>query len=470
MIRIKSIKFYNHIFFGNQKFEFYIDEKKPAKNIIFAGENGSGKTKLLNELNSICNESFYLYTGESPKKLYELVVDLSDDNFFDADNGEHRIDEAKLEYVFDERNQKRNVVKFLYKNNLVLNVKRSEIKINTFKINSLYSSVDINYKPRRDINSITNKTLDDTANRSSDDIASDVIQLLIDIINQDNSDLDNWVNQNKGKIIPDDIFRVRLKRFTNAFYLVFGDTLKFKRIKNNTIPLFEKGGNEIEIQSLSSGEKQIIFRGVYLLRNKNSLKGVPVFIDEPELSMHPKWEEKIFDYYRKLFLEGNIQTSQIFIATHSEHVLANALDNEESLIIKFDCSKQNVEKYYKKCSGLILPIITLSEIKYNIFDMYTIDFHILLYGHIQQYYVKDSSGKNIVEPTIKKTDTWLESQNVTKKKYTYGNTTYVTLQTYIRNCIDHPDNTNLYSKQELQQSINEMINIIIKQRQSQSIN
>jgi predicted ATP-dependent endonuclease of OLD family len=56
-----------------------------------------------------------------------------------------------------------------------------------------------------------------------------------------------------------------------------------------------------------------VFRGAFLLRNQQSIKGNTILIDEPEISLHPKWQAKIFEYYRKLFTdEKNKQNSQLF--------------------------------------------------------------------------------------------------------------------------------------------------------------
>ena len=245
--------------------------------------------------------------------------------------------------------------------------------------------------------------------------------------------------------------------------MIFGNIIKYKGIKNNSIPIFEKNNNEIEISSLSSGEKQVIFRGVYLLRNKNSLKGVPVFIDEPEISMHPKWEEIIFEYYKNIFSEENIQTSQIFVATHSEHILSNVLNYNDSLVIKI--KDNTTQKFYKNGPGIILPTITLAEIKYSIFDLYTMDFHTLLYGYIQQNFVSDNNGQLIDNPNVLQTDEWLKNQNAPLKEYIkqFSPTHtkhYETLPTYIRNCIDHPDDEHSYSNEELITSIEKMIEIV----------
>lgn len=460
MIKIKSIKFYNHKIFGNQVFDFTIDGTTPVNNIIFAGENGSGKTKILEELNFISHLSFYNRGVVYSKTTHEIKLDLSTENFCDVNNEQHLIDEAVLICSVNELNNSGNSIEFFSNGNKITNVKKIGYndKIIQFKINGLYSNVDINYKPRNNIRGITNKTLDNDTNSIPEDMASEIIQLLIDIAIQDSCDVDSWIGQHTGEIVPENIYHTRLKRFTQAFEKIFGDTLKYKEIKNNSIPIFEKNNNEIEIQSLSSGEKQVIFRGVYLLRNKNSLKGVPVFIDEPEISMHPKWEEMIFEYYKNIFSEENVQTSQIFIATHSEHILSNVLNYNDSLVIKI--KNNTLNKFYKNGPGVILPTMTLAEIKYSIFDLYTTDFNTLLYGYIQQNFVSNSSGTLINNPNISQTDEWLKSQNAPLKNYVHNNTTYETLPTYIRNCIDHPDNVYSYTKEELVQSIENMIDIV----------
>ena len=57
MYKIKSIKFENHPLFKNQKFDFY-EGDKTFTNIIFAGPNGSKKTKLLEEIRTMANHNY----------------------------------------------------------------------------------------------------------------------------------------------------------------------------------------------------------------------------------------------------------------------------------------------------------------------------------------------------------------------------------------------------------------------------
>ena len=465
MIKIKYVKFYNHQIFGNQKFDFTIDGVHPINNIIIAGENGSGKTKFLEELYNISNTTFYNNVNIYSQKICEICVDISDENYCDFNDDQKKIDEAILTMSKNEAGQSSNSVKFFANSNQLNSIKKIGLNepIQIIKINGLYSNVDINYTPRKKVEGPNDTTIDNNSNKVPNDLAFEIIQLLVNISIQDSCDIDSWIGSHKGIAPPEERYHTRLKRFTNAFKIIFDDRISYKEIRNNTIPIFKKGDNDIEISSLSSGEKQIIFRGTYLLQNKNSLKGVPVFIDEPEISMHPKWEEKIFDYYKNIFSDNGIQTSQIFIATHSEHILSNVLNNDDCLVIKI---KDNTyQKFYKGGSGIVLPTITIAEIKYAIFDLYTTDFHNLLYSFVQNNYIEDKFGNLVIDPNIKETDEWLKTQNVTLKKYKRPKQNgkyyeYDTLPTYIRNCIDHPDATITYSFSELQESIDELIQII----------
>lgn len=48
-------------------------------------------------------------------------------------------------------------------------------------------------------------------------MASEIIQLLIDIAIQDSCDVDSWIGQHPGEIVSENIYHTRLKRFTQAF-------------------------------------------------------------------------------------------------------------------------------------------------------------------------------------------------------------------------------------------------------------
>jgi len=99
------------------------------------------------------------------------------------------------------------------------------------------------------------------------------------------------------------------------------------------ITLFtNSSGDKFDINELSSGEKQLFLRtlAIKMLNPENSI----ILIDEPELSLHPKWQQRIVDVYRKIG-----KNNQIIIATHSPHILGSVKKENIMLLDKNEDGK-----------------------------------------------------------------------------------------------------------------------------------
>ena len=99
------------------------------------------------------------------------------------------------------------------------------------------------------------------------------------------------------------------------------------------ITLFtNSSGDKFDINELSSGEKQLFLRtlAIKMLNPENSI----ILIDEPELSLHPKWQQRIVDVYRKIG-----KNNQIIIATHSPHILGSVKKENIMLLDKTNDGK-----------------------------------------------------------------------------------------------------------------------------------
>ena len=85
--------------------------------------------------------------------------------------------------------------------------------------------------------------------------------------------------------------------------------------------LIVAGAREIEMSSgkLSSGEKQMLSFLCYNVFYNN----IPIFIDEPELSLHVDWQRRLFP---TLMEQG--QNNQFFVATHSPFIYTKYPDKE----------------------------------------------------------------------------------------------------------------------------------------------
>ena len=68
-----------------------------------------------------------------------------------------------------------------------------------------------------------------------------------------------------------------------------------------------------------------------------------VFLDEPEISLHPTWQKKILDYYKNIFTDDNsVQTSQIFVVTHSPFIIHNKNRKNDKVIVLSRNSETNL--------------------------------------------------------------------------------------------------------------------------------
>ncbi|GHA70431.1 hypothetical protein GCM10009007_08970 [Formosimonas limnophila] len=82
-------------------------------------------------------------------------------------------------------------------------------------------------------------------------------------------------------------------------------------------PLFKNvAGERVTIDQLSDGEKQLYARVIALmmLQPQDSI----ILIDEPEIALHPAWQQKIMSIYANIG-----QNNQFIIATHSPQIIAS---------------------------------------------------------------------------------------------------------------------------------------------------
>lgn len=450
---ITKIKWKNHLILGNLELDFTDGNGNPYGTIILAGENGTGKTTILETLSIFLNlgeiKPFDYIEYKVAENHYHISAKTETDSDFGFHHRKNLNDNSEV-YVHSNKNNNPDSIKTdiadLRHYGFAYTKARSGFKTNSIK------------------NSSTEQLDNNKYNIDSNDDFTNIKQLLVDIDTQDNA---AWMKITKnGEPTTFEEFKSisNMYRFEHAFNNFF-DKIKFKEIDNTSSTekkiIFEKDGKNIPLDSLSTGEKQIIFRGTQLLRNVNTLNGGTILIDEPELSMHPKWQEKILNYYRGLFTQNNSQTSQIFLATHSEYVLRSALQDRNNVLIITLSESNGILSSNKVTAPSILPCITAAETNYLAFGIVSIDYHIQLYGYLQ-------SKEN--KPKIKSCDNFIASHSLyDASKYSKpssyydtvsGRTThYQTLPTYIRNAIDHPDSGNTYTDEELKLSIEFLIEL-----------
>lgn len=342
-MKIEFVQYIDHKVLGNLRLDFSVNGM-PSSTVFLAGENGVGKTSILNSLNklSVLNPA-HVQPGDG--MLFGLIL-TQDQRASISIHSSARIPEGKiigekatLELIPD----------------APLNLNRYQLKVSVDGVEmilganilsealfqgsfrTLYSNVAINFTPKQ-IKSVTSKNVDESNISATTDqnIATEITQLLIDVQALDDADLSSWVRQNLGEPVPDHLLDKRISRFRAAFATMF-PSKEYKEIRNHENSkkvVFSMGGKECFIEDLSSGEKQIVFRGGFFLQDSKKDSSVIALLDEPEISMHPSWQLKIMDFYKSILgVEFRDSKCQLFVATHSPFVLHNYNRSDDKIIV-----------------------------------------------------------------------------------------------------------------------------------------
>ncbi|OHE08833.1 MAG: hypothetical protein A2513_02275 [Sulfurimonas sp. RIFOXYD12_FULL_33_39] len=109
-----------------------------------------------------------------------------------------------------------------------------------------------------------------------------------------------------------------INKFIDTVNHFLGDTKKSIEVDNiGNLKIKKPNGQYATIDALSSGERQLIVMFSHLVfKNESNPSGVFI-IDEPELSLHLKWQEEFVQYA----LESSPKT-QLILATHSPEIFA----------------------------------------------------------------------------------------------------------------------------------------------------
>ena len=202
MYKIRKITFHNHPILGNLFLNFCNPEGKSVDTVILAGENGTGKSTILNA-------------------IYTLISQVAD---FEADV-EYETNNTVFVMTYRYKDLK-NGSRYLYANdgtgmNAILGSKDVS---NKYPMTGIYSDVDINFHSEK-LSSVTSLTLDEKSGsrRSSNDLPRQINQLLIDIQALDDADVAFAVREHPELAGKDLGVEERMPRFTSAFNRMFDD-------------------------------------------------------------------------------------------------------------------------------------------------------------------------------------------------------------------------------------------------------
>ena len=219
------------------------------------------------------------------------------------------------------------------------------------------------------------------------------------------------------------------------------------------IPMSEKG-NGMQ-RSVALALLQVYAEELAHDEEQGQTKPFYLFIDEPEICLHPKGQTKLFEALLEIS-----KTKQVFLTTHSPYFLVTPhLNNVGLFIFRKDGISNTVEDASLEKIFPWSP--TWGEINFKAYKLPTVELHNELYGRLQ-----DKNGKF----SERDFEQWINAQGIQFSKYwtrvnsdgTVRQPYPVSLQTFISNHIHHPENrqNTLYTEDELKQSIEEMIGLL----------
>lgn len=129
----------------------------------------------------------------------------------------------------------------------------------------------------------------------------------------------SWYNFLKNHDYRPSEVGVKFNDYIKDIFNTFDLTFEYSRLDKDDNVLFKnKNNEEFKIEALSTGEKTLLSK--ILLLFFKEYKNKVILIDEPELSLHPEWQNKVLQVYVNF---ANKNNCQIIIATHSPHIIAN---------------------------------------------------------------------------------------------------------------------------------------------------
>ena len=290
-MKIKYLDIENEKRLKNLNINFENDEKI-LDVVVLAGVNGTGKTTVLEVIYD------YFENFQNDKNKINIELDLEEENYINQNN----------------------ISKETYLNNLI---KDSIKKEKTPKV--IYVPAEINFqKVKFNLLALYKKRF---LNKIDSYIIADIpFYIQMRIINAANKESEKKLGNVRDEIIAE---------INGIFDILDMDTRLIGMSTETTeiLPIFTNlSGDKFDINELSSGEKQLFLRtlAIKMLNPENSI----ILIDEPELSLHPKWQQRIVDVYRKIG-----KNNQIIIATHSPHILGSVRKENIMLLDKDDEGK-----------------------------------------------------------------------------------------------------------------------------------
>lgn len=371
-----------HLKIEKQEYNFVKSEdmlENLSKINIFIGTNNSGKSRFMrtlfymnnNKLNFIPNEEKYNYFMKQTSKFKEFIDENRNKSFThnkaDALNTFNKhikdsptyLTESKPYYTeliniykqIERQHPSRNT--YLYFCKEIFNEYFNELKFDTDTFN--YNFHKIYIPSLRGLIPLIPKeyTLENTptdiyAERTKQDYFESKSNILTDItnfLNEETSDTKNAIitgmqfyDYVKNYLLGDLDQREMIRDYENYLSETFfggKDVVLIPKVNDDVLTV-KIGEEEYKVYNLGDGIQSIILITLplflYLKKSQEENTAVLVFIEEPEVGLHPKLQRKLIN----TLLDERFENFQFFFTTHSNHFIDQTLIDENVSVYLFD--------------------------------------------------------------------------------------------------------------------------------------
>ena len=332
----------------------YIKNLKALKNFhmdfnnnvnVIIGENGLGKTTILESIYNIITANKGFVEDESSEGC-NLEVLFTEQELSIINKFRNRSHKTILKSEEKITIEKHNINKDI---DFKKNSSKSTIEKEKWFRKIIYLPTDVKFKKHKvETAKKIQSSIDIGVILNSDEMSLNLKEYLVNIHYKDLEDMS----------MGETPFRIeKFRKLYNSFF----EEKEFVGVKDFE-PLFKikATGETHSADELSAGEKQIFFRGGSLLQM--NLNNSVILIDEPELSLHPEWQQRILDFYKAIG-----ENNQIIIATHSPHIVSSC-KKEEVIILDRSQGKTVVKSDIEETYGwtveqLLLSVFELKSVR-----------------------------------------------------------------------------------------------------------
>ena len=213
-----------------------------------------------------------------------------------------------------------------------------------------------------------------------------------------------------------------------------------------------------DISNYSSGQQEILLK----LKDLNEFYAGTdsVLLDEPETSLHPRWQLEIVNLVKLLLTDVNGDTPQIFLATHSVKVLQSLIGNSDALIVRLFKEKGMIKNETISQMQLLLRKPTFAELDYVIFKIDSYEYCNELFDLLEWRY--GVSGDRGVDRNIRRSEFYNDEKH--HKEWIndkFNEVTCYSLPVYVRNYFHHPKDKEEPTPEELHEAIELLRNVVL---------